>query len=275
MKHKFFSGRDYPLVERPGDEFWWHSTPLPDGTRTRSRQEIQDVQFLMWEGMQIEERIAGKRVLDVGAADGWFSIAASAAGASSVSAIDKDYLGWPNNVSFLSREWNLPVEILTEDFRSLEAKKFDVILFLGVLYHLEDVFSAIKKLGELLSENGIIIIETQVTSIENRLPIFEAASDVFDGTNDQGVEALDSVGVSNYLLPNPAAMDQLAHMYFFENTHRSECEYTKRQPGRHIFEFRKRPEGAGRWTPPQKEKPVVAEKEDPPQRKSWWSVWKR
>lgn len=247
--HPFFLGRSNPIVQRPGHESWWHSVPLPDGTRTRSKQDDQETQFLMWDGMGIGD-LAGKSVLDIGAADGWFSMAAAACGAERVTVIDRDYWGWPQNVSFLSEQWSLPVDVKTGDFRtSTELETYDVIFFLGVLYHVEDIFRAVQRLRDLLVDDGLLFIETQVTRIRHELPIFEAASDIFDSTAPQGLESLDQVGVANFLFPNEAAMDHLAHIYRFRNVPHFDCEYTCRYSTRRIYKFQKLADDAERWLP--------------------------
>lgn len=203
----------------------------------------------MWDAMDLGN-LSGKTVLDIGAADGWFSIASAASGAAEVTAIDKDYNGWDKNIKFLSSEWKLPVKIATDDFRNtISLEKYDIILFLGVIYHIEDVFSTIKKLRRMLNKNGRIIIETQVTTIESDRPIFETASDVFPTTAPQGVDSLNQVGVSNYLFPNKQAVEQLAHMYHFECISKNDSEYTMRYKHRHIYEFRKIESKLPRWKP--------------------------
>ena len=251
--HDFFKGRESPVVARPPEEFWWHSTPLPDGTRTRSRQEHQDTQFLMWDAIAAAapDGLAGKRVLDVGAADGFFSIAAAAAGAAEVHAVDAAYIGWPDHIRLLSQAWNLPVRIVSGDFRTHAfAETYDLILFLGVLYHLPDVFDAIKRLRGLLNPGGAIIIETQMSALDIGRPVLEMASDVFATTAGQGVEALDNVGVSNFLFPNDMAMQQLAHMYRFRCRPKVACDYSRRFTSRAFYVFETLDDGAPRWTPP-------------------------
>lgn len=248
----FFQGRGSPVVERPGDEFWWHSTPLPTGVRTKSKQESQENQFLMWDAISsaTPDGFGGKSVLDIGAADGFFAIAAAAAGASSVDAIDLAYIGWPSNLKFLSDQWNIPVNIITGDFRRYDFNhRYDVIFLLGVLYHLEDVFSIFGVLRKLLNVCGRIIIETQMSQGDSGFPMFEMASDIFTSTTGQGIEAIDNVGVSNYLLPNKLAIYQLAHMYRFKCGERIQCNYTDNFPLRHFYVFEKLPDDAARWDP--------------------------
>ncbi len=95
--------------------------------------------------------LSGKRVLDIGANDGFFTLCALMAGAAEVIALDKDWFTWPQNIQYASQAWGVNPKIVTADFRSWEAPhKFDVIFFLGVLYHLQDVFSTMQKLSSLL-----------------------------------------------------------------------------------------------------------------------------
>jgi SAM-dependent methyltransferase len=252
----FLLGRSAPLIDRPEAEFWWHSSPLPDGTRIRSRQDQQSAQSDMWDGIAagLAEGLDGRRVLDVGAADGFFSIAARAAGAAKVSAIDCDYIGWPNNIRFLNETWQADVEILTGDFSTHSFDgQFDVILLLGVLYHATDVFSLISRAWQLLHDGGKLVIETHMSQdTTSPYPLFEAASDVYPSAGRQAVEAIDKVGVSNFLFPNTPAMFQLAHMYRFAPSGPVPCDYSTKWPSRHIYVFTKLDASAPRWTPPQR-----------------------
>jgi hypothetical protein len=91
-----------------------------------------------------------------------------------------------------------------------------VILFFGVLYHLENVFAGLRVLGKLLAPDGRIYLETQVTKVESGSPVLEVASDTFRTTVPQIRSTLDSVGNSNFLIPNPAAIQALAETFGYE-----------------------------------------------------------
>src|SRR5439155_25004642 len=88
--------------------------------------------------------VAGKTVLDVGAWNGYFSVEAVRRGARRVVALDK--LSWENPLidgrkAFeLVRRYLAPeLEAVTRDVMDLRTNpigQFDVVLFLGVLYHL-------------------------------------------------------------------------------------------------------------------------------------------
>ena len=152
--------------------------------------------------MQISNNggLAGKRVLDIGANDGFFTLAALMAGATEVTAIDAEWGTWPQNIQYASQAWNVTPHILTGDFRVYDfQQRYDVIFFLGVLYHLEDVFGCMKKLDQILEPGGVIYVETQMSQIQSDLPVFEYASDIYPTIARQDKPALTHVGFSNYL----------------------------------------------------------------------------
>ena len=106
--HSFFQTSYDGLVDSPnGTSIWWHSMPLPNGSRISGNQPDKDMQFKMWDAMQIanDGGLSGKRVLDIGANDGFFSIAALMAGAASVTSIDAAWKTWPQNIEFASAAW--------------------------------------------------------------------------------------------------------------------------------------------------------------------------
>lgn len=255
--HPFFESRNLPVSDRAPEEHWWHSAPLPDGTRVRSVQGDesyqQDFQFDMCEALLPHlGSLHGKRVLDIGAADGFFSVAAAAAGAAFVDAIDLHYPGWPKNLTFLSNAWSTPVRALTGDFRTHAFPLvYDVVFFLGVLYHVEDPFSAVYKLATLVRPGGYVAIETHVSQLPAvPFPVFEAASDVYPSTARQGLDGLGKAGGCNFLFPNREAVYQLAHMYGFSCVGPLDCAYTRHSPSRQLYVFQRLEPGSPRWIPP-------------------------
>src|SRR5579862_9729421 len=66
---------------------WWHSFELPDGTRIHGVSELA-AQKMRIAQFPIPQDLSGKRVLDVGAWDGWFSFEMERRGAAVV-AIDR------------------------------------------------------------------------------------------------------------------------------------------------------------------------------------------
>jgi 2-polyprenyl-3-methyl-5-hydroxy-6-metoxy-1,4-benzoquinol methylase len=240
----FFQEKYNRLVESPNHSpIWWHSMPLPDGNRISGQNPDKDLQFKIWRAMQIDDvgGLNGRRVLDVGANDGFFTLAATMAGATKVTAIDNGWLTWPQNIRYASDVWGATPEIVTSDFRSGLKEQYDVIFFLGVLYHLEDVFTCMGTLSGLLERQGVIYIETQMSAIESHLPLFEYASDIYPTVALQSKGNLSRVGISNYLFPNEAAIRNLAYSYDFEFEHLTGTYnvYSQENPTRQVFKFSK------------------------------------
>jgi len=241
--NRFFQ-QDYDrLVDSPNhSEIWWHSMPLPDGNRINGYNPDKDFQLKMWRAMQIANNggLAGKRVLDIGANDGFFTLAALMAGAQEVTAIDAEWGTWPQNIQYASQAWHVTPHILTGDFRVYDfQQRYDVIFFLGVLYHLEDVFSCMRKLDQMLEPDGVIYVETQMSQIQSDLPVFEYASDIYPTIAHQDKPALTHVGFSNYLFQNEPAIRNLAHSYDFqiEALDGPHNVYTNENPSRRFFKF--------------------------------------
>lgn len=244
-ENPFFQDRLVTLVDSPNQsELWWHSIPLPDGNRINGYNPDKDLQLKMWRAMKIANRggLAGKRVLDIGANDGFFTLAAFMAGAQDVTAIDSGWGTWPQNIQYASQIWQVSPKIITGDFRTYDfQERFDVIFFLGVLYHLENVFSCMKKLDQILEAQGIIYLETQMSMVQSDLPVFEYASDIYPTIARQDKPALSGTGISNYLFPNEHAIRNMAYSYDFQ------CEalegphnlYTISQPTRRFYKLSK------------------------------------
>ncbi|MDF3034814.1 MAG: Methyltransferase type 11 [Paucimonas sp.] len=243
--NSYFQKHKAELIDAPEGTFnWWHSMPLPNGKRISGASEDKDLQFKMWQALRIpnEGGLSGKRVLDIGANDGFFSIAALMAGAESVTSVDKDWKSWPGNIRYASGAWDVQPNIITADFRTHNFnQQYDVIFFLGVIYHLEDVFTCMKMLRELVADQGVIYMETQMSGIHSELPIFEFASDIYPTIAGQGKDKRDMVGISNYLFPNEPAVRNLAHTYDFEyeSLDGPDNVYSQELPARRIFKFTK------------------------------------
>lgn len=239
----FFTKDFTSLVESPnGSSIWWHSLPLPDGRRINGANTDKSFQHKMWDALQIGDAgLQGKAVLDIGANDGFFSVAACLSGAADVTSLNSaDWATWPENIQYATKIWGVAPNIVTDDFRTHHFnQKFDVIFFLGVIYHTENVFDCMKALRQLLNPGGTLYIETHVTNIKSDVPIFEYASDSYRTSAPQGKETLGLVGISNYLFPNAHAMHNLAISYGFGFEHLSGPTnvYSRENPLRQIFRF--------------------------------------
>jgi SAM-dependent methyltransferase len=235
-----FLNRSRPkLIESPNGCPWWHSAPLPGGRRTKGAHPDQDRQFKMWDAMQMPS-LAGLRVLDIGANDGFFSIAAATQGAVVTSVNSTDWIGWPRNIHYLAEQWGVAPAVITGDFREHDfgGQAFDVILLLGVIYHVENVFGVMRQLKSLMAPGGRLYIETHLSPIGGDIPVWEAASDIFPTSAPQGKELVGQVGLSNFLLPNVNAVVNLADTYELSCQPLLDNDYCREDPGRGMFIIR-------------------------------------
>jgi 2-polyprenyl-3-methyl-5-hydroxy-6-metoxy-1,4-benzoquinol methylase len=245
MKHNqaaiFFDSTYRNLVHKPNGWPWWHSMPLPNGDRIAGAHPDPNVQLKLWQtlGLDLDENLRAKRVLDIGANDGYFTIATILSGADQVSAINTaDRRSYPRNLNFAAEQWNVNPQVLIGDFLTYPfAGGYDLILCLGVLYHLENVFLAMRRLRGLLNQDGTLYLETQMSQIESALPLYESASDIYPTIAPQNKEKLDGIGISNFLFPNAVAVVNLAYSYDLV-CERLEGVYTTDYESRAVFKMR-------------------------------------
>ena len=138
---------------------WYHSFELPDGTliegvNSLDRQRQRFARFLL------PPDLHGKRVLDIGAWDGWFSFEAERRGAA-VTSID-----CVEAAHFLEMRRKLSSQA---DYRILEIYelpdaglgKFDIVFLLGILYHLKHPLLGLEIACGLATD--VAIVESFVT----------------------------------------------------------------------------------------------------------------
>jgi tRNA (mo5U34)-methyltransferase len=149
---------------------WYHTIELPDGGVIEGLQTL-DQQRQRLRQFPIPEDLRGKRVLDVGAWDGWFSFEMERRGAE-VLAVDS-----AKNTRLLEARQLLGSRIGYQiaDICQLTAKDvgtFDIVLFFGVLYHLKHPLLALENVCGMCRE--MACIESFVTDTDPRSnPVME------------------------------------------------------------------------------------------------------
>ena len=121
---------------------WYHSFEFPDGTFIRGVQSLEQLRE-RWARFPIPADLTGKRVLDIGAWDGWFSFEAERHGADvvSVDCVEID------NLLSAKQKLNSQVDYRVSDLYKLPALQlgtFDYVFFLGVLYHVKHPLLALQ-----------------------------------------------------------------------------------------------------------------------------------
>src|ERR1017187_4297175 len=142
---------------------WYHSFELPDGPCILGPMSLE-WERERWSRFPIPADLTGKRVLDIGAWDGWFSFEAERRGAT-VTSIDcqeqEKYLWLHRKLGSKAVYRNLDIFELPW----VDLGKFDIVFCLGVLYHLRHPLWGLEILCGLTTE--LAIVETWVTDGAN------------------------------------------------------------------------------------------------------------
>ena len=190
-----------PLAERVAAvPNWFHSIDLGGGIVTPGIKTLPQL-GLEWHQMRVPD-LGGRSVLDIGAWDGYFSFAAERAGAASVVALDHYSwsIDWAEAYRYgvrcqeegrpldpwhlvpsVWKPWRLPGRQGFEVARDALGSKvrpvvgdiattppghlgtFDVVLFLGVLYHMEDPLGGLRRVADVTA--GMAVIETEAIAL--------------------------------------------------------------------------------------------------------------
>jgi len=186
------------LKARVAELRWHHSIDLGHGIVTPG----QDNSARKLQRLKLPDSFQGKTVLDVGAWDGFFSFEAERRGAQRVLATDSySWNGshdWGDKRGFqLARQaLGSKVEDLDIDVLELSPDRvgaFDVVLFLGVLYHMRHPMLAVERVASVTRE--MIVVETAVDMLGCRRPAM-----AFYAGDELGCDA------TNWCGPNPPAV---------------------------------------------------------------------
>ena len=176
---------------------WWHPIDLGGGLVTPgidvTRERLAEI--------RMPADLSGLTVLDIGAWDGFFSFEAERRGARRVLATDSfcwDGGGWGTKKGFElarralgSRVEDKWIQVL--DLSPETVGVFDVVLFLGVLYHMKHPLLALERVASVTGRQ--LIMQTQV----DMLAVNRPAMAFYPGTELGG-------DPTNWCGPNPAAL---------------------------------------------------------------------
>ncbi|HET7618707.1 MAG TPA: DUF1698 domain-containing protein [Vicinamibacterales bacterium] len=151
---------------------WYHTIDLGHGVVTNG---IDD-SALRLARLDLPASLEGRSVLDIGAWDGFFSFEAERRGAARVLATDSFSWhggGWGTKAGFeLARQaLGSRVEDLDIDVMDLSPERvgtFDVVFFLGVLYHVKHPLLALERVASVTKD--LLVLETVVDMIGIRRP---------------------------------------------------------------------------------------------------------
>jgi len=184
------------LQAQADDLYWFHTIDLGNGVTTKG------VGIPWRHTVEILPDFAGQSVLDIGAWDGMNAFQAEKGGATRVVALD--HYAWGVDMASRAAYWNdcigrgvLPdhgrdttdfwmpdlrgrrpfefakaaldskVEAVVDDFATMDLDGlgvFDVVLYLGVLYHMQEPLSCLKRVRSVTDR--VAVIETEAVHIE-------------------------------------------------------------------------------------------------------------
>jgi tRNA (mo5U34)-methyltransferase len=130
---------------------WFHNIDLGGGAMTAPEHFLGDYPAVKWRRFAdaIPADLSGRTVLDIGCNAGFYSLQMKARGASRVLGIDvdPDYL---RQARFAADTIGVEIEFAEMSVYDVAAlgEQFDVVLFLGVLYHLRHPLLALDLIRE-------------------------------------------------------------------------------------------------------------------------------
>ena len=154
--------RERALQLIAGFNNWYHRVEVLPGVFTPGINDSDTVLA----GLELPQDLSGARVLDIGARDGFFSLICEQRGAQRVVAVDHQDV---NKTGFpiLQEIFDSRVEYVTENVYDLSMEKhgkFDLVLCLGLLYHLRDPLHALSAIRQVC--DSILYVESFVSDQE-------------------------------------------------------------------------------------------------------------
>lgn len=147
---------------------WYHRIELPHGIVTPGVLPAYP------ENYKLPLDLTGKRVLDIGAYDGYWTFECLKRGAAHVHAVDNftdtihegERRSWAQ-LRLCAEALGYQDRILCEEKDLLSmfgaGRRYDVILFLGALYHVRHPLLALDIIYDLLKPGGLLMVESHIS----------------------------------------------------------------------------------------------------------------
>lgn len=155
---------------------WWHTMSL-DGATTKGVDRSQE----KLQAIQMPKDLKEKTVIDIGAWDGFFSFEAEKRGAI-VLAIDS-VMWQEEHKTFTTKKRGfdfahkiLKSKVISKEEEVMDLSKgrngetFDLVLCLGILYHMKDPFGMCQVMHDICADDGMLILETHCDALNETKP---------------------------------------------------------------------------------------------------------
>jgi tRNA (mo5U34)-methyltransferase len=194
---------------------WFHNLHLPDGSQTRPDHVLGDFPSFKWRRLEphLPRDLTDARVLDIGCNAGFYSVELAKRGAF-VTGIDIDahYL---KQAAWAAEVWQVSHRIRFEQRQvyslARTSERWDIVLFLGVLYHLRypmlglDIVS--RCVGDLLVVQSLTSSDHHIAPTPLDLPLEDRASLAQNGWPHLAfVERRLADDPTNWWVPNRACL---------------------------------------------------------------------
>jgi tRNA (mo5U34)-methyltransferase len=212
---------------------WFHNMDLM-GVKTAPRHFLGDYPAVKWRGFAhaVPADLRGKSVLDVGCNAGFYSMEMKRRGAARVVAIDSDegYLAQGRFAAEVSGYEDIEFRRMSVYDVGALGEKFDIVLFLGVLYHLRHPLLALDLLHEhatrdLLVFQSLMRGDADTREFEGDYPFSETG--VFDDPRFPRMYFIEreySHDCTNWWIPNRACAEAMLRSAGFEIVDHPEAE---------------------------------------------------
>ena len=155
---------------------WFHQIDFGNGLLTPGtikQPKIRRMSRMLFDGVDLRSRT----LLDIGCWDGAYSLEATRRGATVTAT---DHFVWHSSwgdrrcIDLVQQHLAPSMQIVDADLSEMSAERlgrFDVVLFLGVLYHLRDPLTALERVADLAMDT--LIVETRMTMRHIRKPVMQ------------------------------------------------------------------------------------------------------
>jgi tRNA (mo5U34)-methyltransferase len=211
---------------------WFHNLNLC-GIDTAPNHFLGNFPTVKWQRFRhsLPEDLSGKTVLDIGCNAGFYSFELKRRGATRVLGIDSDE-SYLTQARFAAEVLNVDIEFkrMTVYDVAILGERFDIVLFLGVLYHLRYPLLALDLIrkfvaGDLVLCQSMLRGEENVASIDDNYDFWETG--LFQQTGAPRLHFIEKAfadDATNWWIPNRACMEAMLRSAGFAIVDRPEDE---------------------------------------------------
>jgi tRNA (mo5U34)-methyltransferase len=199
---------------------WYQDIDLGNGLHTKSRVvwgETIDHPRQRWGNIvsAVPDDLSGMSVLDIGCNAGFIAFEAKKRGADYVLGVDLKE-GYIEQARFCAEVTGLDVEFRQLDIYDLDqlGRRFDLVFFVGILYHCKYLRLAVEKVDQVTKT--AVIVESAIDPMESEIPYVRfVRSSQYAGPKSEGSQRL-----PGHWHPNMTALEDLFYESGFTKINR-------------------------------------------------------